>query len=232
MNVIITGASRGIGHATARRFLSAGGYRLGVVARSEDPLLQLQEACTPGSTVIPYVFDLATGETEALAQAIRRDFDRVDILINNAGYLVKKPFSGLERDDYLQSMEVNFLAPLFLIRHLLPLLERSEVKHVVNITSMAGFQSITKVPGLAAYSASKAALNNLTELLAVEMEETGLRINALAPGTVDTEMLRKAMPGYRAGVSPPEMAEYIFSFATTAWQVMNGKVIPVALTTT
>ncbi len=232
MNVIITGASRGIGNATARRFLSVAGYRLGVVARHEAPLQQLHEACVPGSTVIPYVFDLSGGEVNGLTEAIMRDFDRVDILINNAGYLVNKPFAALEREDYLQSMEVNFLAPLFLIRQLLPLLERSEVKHVVNITSMAGFQSITKVPGLAAYSASKAALNNLTELLAVEMEETGLRINALAPGTVDTEMLRKAMPGYRAQVSPPEMAEYIFSFATTAWQVINGKVIPVALTTT
>jgi NAD(P)-dependent dehydrogenase (short-subunit alcohol dehydrogenase family) len=231
MNVIITGASRGIGHAVAQAFLSVPGHMVGITARSAAPLEQLAAEAVSGSRAIPYPFDLAGGKIGDLTETIARDFDKVDILINNAGYLVNKPFTALGREDYLKSLEINFLAPVFLIRGLLPLLERSEVSHVVNISSMGGFQGITKIAGLAAYSASKAALNNLSELLATELAEKGIRVNALAPGTVDTKMLRLAIPGYKAPVTPDEMAEFIYTFATTAWKVINGKVIPVALTT-
>ncbi len=231
MNIIITGASRGIGYATARAFLSVPGHRVIAVARDGKALATLADNCTEGSRVIPLEYDL-TSPPDDLAAFAGKIFDRLDILINNAGYLVNKPFTELEREDYLRSMEVNFLAPAFLIRVLLPLLERSEVRHVVNISSMGGVQGSTKFPGLAAYSASKAALNNLTELLAVELAEKKIRVNALAPGSADTEMLRTAFPGYEAPVTAEEMAGFIFSFATTAWKVINGKVIPVALTVT
>ena len=230
MNIIITGASRGIGYATARTFLSVPGHRVVVIARDGKALETLSREYGR-ERAIPLVYDLSSSP-EPLADAVGQIFDHVDILINNAGYLVRKPFTELEKENYLRSMEVNFLAPALLIRALLPLLERSSVKHVVNISSMGGVQGSVKFPGLAAYSASKAALNNLTELLAAELKEQGIRINALAPGSVDTEMLQRAFPGYEAPVTPAEMAAFIYSFATTAWQVINGKVIPVALTVT
>ncbi len=232
MNVIITGASRGIGHAVAQAFLSVPGHMVGITARGAAPLEELAADAVSGSRAIPYPFDLTRGKIHDLTETIARDFDKVDILINNAGYLVNKPFTDLEEEDFLKSLEVNFLAPAMLIRELLPLLEHSEISHVVNIGSMAGFQGITKLAGLAAYSASKAALNNLSELLAVELAGRGIRVNALAPGSVDTEMIRLAIPGYKATVTPDEMAEFIYNFATTAWKVISGKVIPVALTVT
>jgi NAD(P)-dependent dehydrogenase (short-subunit alcohol dehydrogenase family) len=232
MNVIITGASRGIGHAVAEAFLSHPGHVVGITARSAAPLEQLATNAAGSSRAIPYPFDLTGGKIHDLTQAIARDFNKVDLLINNAGYLVNKPFTDLGREDYLKSLEINFLAPVFLIKGLLPLLERSEIGHIVNIGSMAGFQGITKIAGLAAYSASKAAINNISELLGVELAGKGIRVNALAPGSVDTEMIRLAIPGYKAAVIPDEMAEFIYAFATTAWKVVSGKVIPVALTVT
>jgi NAD(P)-dependent dehydrogenase (short-subunit alcohol dehydrogenase family) len=232
MNIIITGASRGIGHAVARAFLSVSGHTVGVVARNAASLEQLSTGCAADSRVLPYPFDLSHGNIQELVKLISQDFDKVDILINNAGYLVKKPFVALTQEDYLESMKVNFLAPVMLTQGLLPLLERSPVKHVVNITSMGGYQGTDKIAGLAAYSASKAALNNVSELLGTELAEKGVHINALAPGAVDTEMLRQALPGYQAPVTPEEMAAFIYTFATTAWKVINGKVIPVALSAT
>jgi NAD(P)-dependent dehydrogenase (short-subunit alcohol dehydrogenase family) len=110
----------------------------------------------------------------------------------------------------------------------LPLMKKG---HIVNISSMGGFQGSMKFPGLAAYSSSKAALCNFTELFAEEYKNTGLRINCLCLGSVQTEMLEEAFPGYKAIVSPKEMAIYIIDFALTKSAWMNGKIIPVSLTT-
>ncbi len=88
-----------------------------------------------------------------------------------------------------------------------------------------------KFAGLAAYSSSKAALVNLTEMLAEEYKHTQLKFNCLCLGAVQTEMLQAAFPGYEAPVQPAEMAEYISDFTRNAWRWMNGKVIPVSLST-
>ena len=94
---------------------------------------------------------------------------------------------------------------------------------------MAGIQGTQKFPGLSSYSASKGAINILTESLAKEFENENIRVNSINPGAVQTEMLDKAFPGLKAPVQPAEMAEFIAHFATTAQKYMNGRIIQVSL---
>ena len=232
MNVIITGASKGIGYQVATSFIRAGNSRIGMIARRGTILEDLKKEFTSsGSEIFPYVFDLDTmiDQPHELTERIKRDFDHLDILINNAGFLVNKPFTELQAEDYIKSYRINFLAPALLIRNLLPLFSGSSLRHIINISSMGGYQGSEKFPGLTAYSASKAALSNLTESLAVELKDQGIHVNCLAPGAVQTEMLAQAFPGFKAPVTPEDMGKFIYHFALEAGKVMNGKVIPVSL---
>jgi NAD(P)-dependent dehydrogenase (short-subunit alcohol dehydrogenase family) len=101
--------------------------------------------------------------------------------------------------------------------------------HIVNISSMGGYQGTSKYPGLSYYSASKAALAILSECLAVEFRELGIKVNCLALGSVQTEMFSEAFPGHRASVSAEDMGEFIAEFALTGHKVFNGKILPVAI---
>jgi NAD(P)-dependent dehydrogenase (short-subunit alcohol dehydrogenase family) len=103
--------------------------------------------------------------------------------------------------------------------------------HIVNISSMGGFQGTVKFPGLAAYSSSKAALVNFTELFAEEYKETSIKMNCLCLGAVQTEMLEQAFPGYVAPTSPSDMASYIVDFSFNGSKYFNGKILPVSSTT-
>jgi len=96
---------------------------------------------------------------------------------------------------------------------------------------MGGFQGSAKFPGLSAYSAGKAALHNLTECLALELADQGIKVNCLALGSAQTEMLEKAFPGYQSPVMAFEMGKYIADFSITGHHFFNGKVLPVAATT-
>jgi NAD(P)-dependent dehydrogenase (short-subunit alcohol dehydrogenase family) len=103
--------------------------------------------------------------------------------------------------------------------------------HIVNISAIGGFQGSVKFAGLAAYSTSKAAVCSFTELFAEEYKDTSIKMNCLCLGAAQTEMLEEAFPGYEAPVSAEKMAEYITDFALNADQWMNGKIIPVSLST-
>ena len=103
--------------------------------------------------------------------------------------------------------------------------------HIVNIGSMGGFQGSSKFIGLAAYSASKAALANFTECLAEELKDKGINVNCLALGSVQTDMLNSVFPGYKANVTAPEMARYISEFTLYGHKFYNGKILPVSLNT-
>jgi NAD(P)-dependent dehydrogenase (short-subunit alcohol dehydrogenase family) len=102
--------------------------------------------------------------------------------------------------------------------------------HIVNISSMGGFQGASKYRGLSYYSASKAAIACLTECLAGEFSADGISVNCLAIGAVQTEMFEEAFPGYEAPVNAGEMAEFVAGFALTGNKYFNGKILPVAVT--
>jgi NAD(P)-dependent dehydrogenase (short-subunit alcohol dehydrogenase family) len=127
--------------------------------------------------------------------------------------------------------EANVMGVVKMVQAVLPLMGGAGHPHIVNIGSMGGFQGTAKFPGLAAYSASKAAVANLTECLAEELKEQNIKVNCLALGAVNTEMLHEAFPGYVAPVSAVAMAQYIASFALTGQYIMNGKIVPVSIST-
>jgi NAD(P)-dependent dehydrogenase (short-subunit alcohol dehydrogenase family) len=115
-----------------------------------------------------------------------------------------------------------------MIKNLLPLLKAGNA-HIVNITSMGGYLGSAKFNGLSHYSASKAALAILTECCAEEYKNDHLSFNALALGSVQTEMLGEAFPGYKAPVNAEEMGEFIANFAINGNRFFNGKVLPVSM---
>lgn len=234
MNIIVTGASRGIGFELVRLLARDGYHKIIAVSRDAGRLerLRLEAESDPG-TVLPMPFDLEKLDDirQSFLPFVQEHFDSLDVLVNNAGLLINKAFKELGLVDFQRSLTVNYLSPAMLIQGLLPLLLKSENPHVINISSMGGVQGSVKFPGLSSYSSSKAALGVLTECLAEEYKETSLRFNTLALGSVQTEMLSAAFPGYEAPLSAPEMAAFIKDFAVRGWTYFNGKIIPVSLST-
>jgi short-subunit dehydrogenase len=230
MNIVLTGASRGIGFETALALASSGISNLVIISRNEEKLKKLKALCQERNkklTVIIVCEDLVklSYQHEKIYQKIQ--LDEIDVLINNAGHLVNKPFELLDDSDISDMVEVNFRAPARLIKQLLKLLQKDTASHVVNISSMGGFQGSSKFPGLSIYSSTKAAIASLTECLAVEYSQSNIRFNCLALGAVQTEMLNEAFPGYKAPVQPDKMGEFIADFALNGQNLFNGKIIPV-----
>ena len=177
-----------------------------------------------------HAFSVDIANAEALQEwSDKSSPKRVDVLINNAGKLVNKPFSETTQSDFEAVYKVNVFGLANLTRALLP--KMSADSHVVNISSMGGINGTSKFPGLAAYSSSKGAVSILTELLAEEFKETGPFVNALALGAVQTEMLSEASPVLDVPMDAKTMAAYIAQFALTGHRFYNGKVLPVSNTT-
>ncbi len=228
MNIVITGASSGIGREVALKFSESSGNRIFALARNEAALKSLFADAVHGN-ITGMAMDITGTQSSftALKNRIENEFKTVDILINNAGYLVNKPFGEHSREDVSAIVGTNFTGPAAVINALLPMLVSGS--HVVNISSMGGFQGSMKYPGLSFYSASKGALAVLTECLAAEFSGTGISFNCLCPGAVDTQMFNTAFPGYRAPVSAPDMAAFIADFAEKGNKFFNGKILPVAV---
>ncbi len=231
MNVFITGASNGIGYQTALKLAS--GFNATVIAssRNKSKLLKLTEESLSGKgKIIPFPFDLATFDKRELISFLKsHSMSRLDVLINNAGMLINKPFMNLSDAEWKSVYEINVFAVGNVIRALVPMMEGESPSHILNISSNGAVQGTGKFKGLSAYSSSKAALINLTEALAVELKEKNIRINCLALGAVQTEMLEKAFPGYEAPVSAQDMAQFVAWFAMNGAKLFNGKTIPVTL---
>ena len=223
MNIIITGAGKGIGFALAEAFLK-GNHKVVAISRNVQKLKSL-----PGENLFPLSFDLREEDYSPVVQMVKEHLQTVDILINNAGVLVNKPFAKMTDNDFDLVFDVNVKAAFKMVREMTPLMNKGA--HVVNISSMGGYQGSVKFPGLSLYSAAKGALIVLTESLALELAGQNIAVNALALGAVQTEMLAEAFPGYEALLRPDQMAGFISGFALTGNQVFNGKVLPVSLST-
>lgn len=226
-NTIITGASRGIGFDAAVQ-LAAQGHRVLALSRDEKNLKALKKQA--GENLDYLAFDLLQPDARALFDKVK-PMGRVDVLINNAGYLLKKPFEEITTTDWNRAFGVNFFGPAHLIQILRPFLEQSERAHILNIGSMGGYQGSAKFAGLLGYSASKAAIANLTECLAEEWKDRNVACNCLCLGAVQTEMLAEAFPGFDAPVSSEQMGGFIAYFATQGHLFFNGKVLPVSVST-
>ena len=226
MNVIVTGASRGIGFELVQQFLK-GGDTVYCLTRNLKPLNAIAH---PNLKSI--ATDLSSQESMNAAVAlIKKEVTQIDYIIHNAGLLVNKPYETISYSELESVYKVNVFAPYYLTQQLLPLLGKKSKAHVVNISSMGGFQGSSKFAGLSAYSSSKAALVGLTECLAEELKGGNISVNCLAIGAVQTEMLAEAFPGYEAPLSPKQMAEYIYDFAINGHVYYNGKILPVSSST-
>lgn len=223
-NIIITGTSRGIGFELVQLFAKAG-HKVLALSRNEKPVQDLKL-----ENVTCFSFDLCDKNAyKKVENFINENWKHVDVLINNAGALINKPFSEISMEDFETVYRTNVFGVAELTRTVLPFMQKQG--HVVTISSMGGVQGSMKFPGLAAYSSSKAAVMNLTELLAEEYKDSGISFNVLALGAVQTEMLEEAFPGYQASTSALEMAEYIFDFSLNGNKYYNGKLLQVSNST-
>lgn len=222
-NIIITGTSRGIGLELALQFANAG-HRVLALSRKTPQLL------IENSNVTCLSVDLSKEEDlKQVEQFLATSMKKVDAIIHNAGTLLLKPFEKTSSEEFENIYKVNVFGVAHLTRVCLPFLEKGS--HVVTISSMGGIQGSMKFAGLSAYSSSKGAVITLSELLAEEYKERGIAFNVLALGSVQTEMLEEAFPGYKAPLTASEMANYIFDFTLTGNKYYNGKVLQVSSST-
>lgn len=223
-NVIITGTSRGIGFEMVKLFSEAG-HNVLALSRNSKPVSDLKL-----KNVTALEFDIADqAEIVKLSAYLQTGMKSVDVLINNAGFLVHKPFAQITSEEFKRCYDVNVFGVASLIKATIPFMKKEG--HVVSVSSMGGVQGSVKFPGLSAYSSSKGALITLTELLAEEYKETGPSFNVLALGSVQTEMLEAAFPGFKAPLTASEMAQYIMEFSLTGNKFYNGKILQVSSTT-
>ena len=222
MKVVITGASRGIGFKMVKKFL-ANGHQVMAISRNQDKLLKLEKL-----GAINIAFNLINEDFSPIVDAVKL-FGKIDILINNAGTIVNKPFSKMTNEDIQNVYSVNVFSVIKLTRDLLS--HFNSDAHIVNISSVGGVQGTVKFSGLSTYSSSKGAISILTECLAEEFKDRSLRFNALALGAVQTEMLNEAFPNYKANTSAAEMANYIYRFAIQDGKLYNGKILTVSSST-
>lgn len=234
MNIIVTGASRGIGYELVKIYSADSANIIFAIARNGQKLAQLKEEChkqNSESKVIPITFDLNDKNTESLIVAIKKHVNKINILINNAGILVNKPFMEINSSNFETVFNVNVFSVVRLIQGILPIMDTETKGHIINIGSIGGFQGSVKFAGLSAYSATKAALACITQCLAEEFKTLNISFNCLALGAVQTEMLEEAFPRYKAPIDAIQMANFISKFSVNAHHVMNGQVIPVSLST-
>ncbi|MEZ0006906.1 SDR family NAD(P)-dependent oxidoreductase [Flavobacterium sp. 28YEA47A] len=222
-NIIITGTSRGIGYELALLFANAGHQVLAISRKTPQALIE-----NPNITCLSV--DLSKEDDLAkIENFLSSAWKQVDAIVHNAGALLLKPFSETSTQDFEKIYKVNVFGVASLTRISLPYLKPGS--HVVTISSMGGIQGSMKFAGLSAYSSSKGAVITLSELLSEEYKERGISFNVLALGSVQTEMLAEAFPGYQAPLSAKEMADYIYDFTLKGNKFYNGKVLQVSSST-
>lgn len=224
--IVVIGASTGIGNALVHVAAKEKDYRIIAFARNTE---LMEESFRSLSNVTCHYLDLENINTDEFTSKLNQ-FGPIDILINNAGFLVNKPFEELFKNDFIKSFQVNTIGIMEVTRLSIPYLNKIN-SHIVNISSMGGFQGSAKFPGLTAYSSAKAALCAFTEVFAEEYKDSTIKMNCLCLGAVQTKMLEKAFPGFKAEISPEEMGSFIFDFACKQARFLNGKIIPVSLST-
>ncbi|MDB9732686.1 SDR family oxidoreductase [Polaribacter sp.] len=220
-NIVITGTSRGIGFELAKQF-AENGHQVLALSRNTAPL-----AAVNHKNITALSVDISNNnDLNKVTDFIESTWKKVDVLINNAGKLINKPFTEISSEDFLEVYKVNVFGVAKITKLMIPFLQKGS--HVVTISSIGGIQGSLKFPGLAAYSSAKGAVITLSELLAEEYKEQQIAFNVLALGAVQTEMLEEAFPGYQAPLSAAEMADYIYNFSLTGNKFYNGKVLQVS----
>ena len=240
MNIVITGASRGVGYQAALQLSKDKNNTIYALSRDDGGLKKLTDE-SGTKTILPILCDIT--DEGMVSNAVKEITERstatgVDVLINNAGYLINKPFEALTLHDWQRTYAVNVFGVFEVTQKLLPLLRKGSLSpgknihaHIVNISSMGGIQGSLKFKGLSAYSSSKGALITMTECLSEELKEEGIRVNCIALGSVETEMFSSAFPGLKASAKADEMGAWVARFGIEGYLYFNGKTLPVSTAT-
>ncbi len=232
---LVTGAARGIGLATAKRFLVEG-WRVALLDIDDEPLKRTHAALAKPDVTLALTCDVAdpAGVAGAL-QSVGERFGRLDALINNAGIAIFKPILEVSYEDWSRVLAVNLTGPFLCAQAAAPLLRDSGGGSIVNVTSISGLRASTL---RTAYGTSKAGLAHLTKQQAAEFAALGIRVNAVAPGPVDTAMAKAVhtpeirqdyhdhMPLDRYGLEE-ELAEAIFFLSSERASYITGQVLAV-----
>lgn len=222
--IVIVGTSRGIGKELVLELAKNPNNEIYAVSRHNN------EDFASFTNVLFHPLDLESKNVQAEARAIFETIGTIDYMVNNAGKLVNKPFAEITSEELLSCYQVNVLGVFQVMQAAIPFLNPKGA-HVVNISSMGGFQGSVKFAGLSAYSTSKAALCSFTELFSEEYKDSKIAMNCLCLGAVQTEMLSEAFPGYEAPHQPEETARYIADFLFNGYRFFRGKILPLSIST-
>lgn len=235
--ILVTGAARGLGFAICKAFRAAGATII-LNDRTPDLVEQAMTRLGPGP-VHAAPGDLSDAGTAAKIVDMALSSGRLDVLVNNAAVNVERPIGETDDDHWDRHLAVNLMAPFFVTRAALPLLERSQGT-VINIASELGLHAIANN---VAYVAAKHGLVAMTRAMAIEFASRNIRVNALCPGTMDTELMRDCAAdsgdpdGYYAGfrayhplgrlASPEEIASFVLCLASPAAAYMTGAAVAI-----
>jgi NAD(P)-dependent dehydrogenase (short-subunit alcohol dehydrogenase family) len=220
---IITGAGRGVGRATAQLFAREGA-KVVVFSRTRSHLQETaSEIMRQGGHVLAIVGDVSCEEdVDSLFQQVKDTYGRVDILINCAGIVAVRQFVEMDTTTWDQVLGVNLRGTFLCCREAFRMMTIQHQGVIVNLSSLSGVKGVEKFPGLSAYNVSKAGVAGLTEILAVEGKPHNIRVCAVSPGAVDTDMLRQAAPHLKAGMTPQDMAEILLFLADDSGRMFSG----------
>ncbi len=220
---LVTGASRGIGRAIALALADAGADLVLTSRRQRGAEQTLRDVEARGRRAIELAYDSARrDDADRLVGAAHASFGRVDVLVNNAGTIVRGSLGKTSDDDFDRVLAVNLAGPFYLCRRLVPDMVSRGFGRVVNVSSISGRMG---TPGLSAYCASKWGLNGLTQALAAELTGTGVIACAVLPGSVDTEMLTGS--GFEPRMSPGDVSGVVRYLCCEAPVAMNGSLVEV-----
>ena len=221
--VIITGAGRGVGRATALLFAREGAQVV-LFSRTPAHLEETAAAITQaGGRALAVAGDVAREEdVRALFQQVQETYGRVDVLVNCAGIVAVRPFVEMDVTTWDAVLNVNLRGTFLCCREAFRLMAAQQRGVIINLSSLSGVKGVEKFPGLSAYNVSKSGVAGLTEILAVEGKPYNIRVCAVSPGAIDTEMLRQAAPHLKAGMTPEDLAEILLFLADDSGRMLSG----------
>jgi short-subunit dehydrogenase len=220
--VIITGAGKGLGFETTKSILAnLPDFKVIAISRNTNQLKKIE-----GRNLQIITADL-TSQMNAVLMEIGDQ--KIDGLLNNAGVIIKNDIRELSYSNFETIFKTNVFVPFDLSVKLTPNFNKGA--HILNIGSMGGFENTIKFPQMAFYSSSKSALHCLSQCLSLEFSSLEVRVNCLAIGAAETEMVKIAFPDFKAPITAQTMAEFMAWFLINGHKFMNGQIIPVALGT-